>query len=156
MASSVDTTSSPPSAQEIPNVSSSFTKGDGDVAPSLPLASPIASAVLPGQYPRKPFVETQLPRSSASSDHGGSGNAADVFPIIRGKKPAWNAPSNGAIEVGSLMDTISWPALSESARASPKSSSSDSLKALPDGSNSALPVRSLRSWLNLDHFSTTT
>lgn len=110
------------------------------MAPSLPLPSPIASAVVPGQSPRKPFVETKLPRSSASSDHGGSGNGTDVSPIIRGKKPAWNVPSNSAIKVGSFMDTISWPALSESARASPKSTPSESLKALADGSISALPV----------------
>ncbi|KAL6993400.1 hypothetical protein U1Q18_011516 [Sarracenia purpurea var. burkii] len=62
-----------------------------------------------------------------SSDNGtGSINAA--------KKPAWNKPSNGAVEVGPVMGAVSWPALSESTRASPKSSFSDSLKALPDAS----------------------
>ncbi|KAL0924641.1 hypothetical protein M5K25_005490 [Dendrobium thyrsiflorum] len=140
MASSVDTTSSPRSTQEISNVSSDFTQGYDALALSSPLASPIASMVIPGRSPRKPFVQTQSPRCSAGSDHGGSGNAADFSPISRGKKPAWNVPSNSAIEVGSVMDTISWPALSESARASPKSSSSDSVKALSDGSVSALPV----------------
>ncbi|KAI0523269.1 hypothetical protein KFK09_005664 [Dendrobium nobile] len=96
--------------------------------------------VIPVRSPRKPFVQTQSPRCSTGSDHGGSGNAADFSPISRGKKPAWNVPSNSAIEVGSIMDTTSWPALSESARASPKSSSSDSVKALSDGSVSAPPV----------------
>ncbi|CAI9763523.1 unnamed protein product [Fraxinus pennsylvanica] len=51
------------------------------------------------------------------------------------KKPAWNKPSNGATaEISSVMGAVSWPALSESARApTKKSSSSDSLKALSDG-----------------------
>ncbi|KAH6797047.1 hypothetical protein C2S52_021601 [Perilla frutescens var. hirtella] len=42
------------------------------------------------------------------------------------KKPAWNKPSSGAAaiaaEVGAVMGAESWPALSDSARASPKSS----------------------------------
>ncbi|GFY87943.1 hypothetical protein Acr_05g0015820 [Actinidia rufa] len=62
-----------------------------------------------------------------NSDNGsGSSNAA--------KKLVWNKPSNGAVEVGSVMGAVSWPALSESTRVSPKSSSSDSLKPLSDGS----------------------
>ncbi|PIN09506.1 RNA-binding protein LARP/SRO9 [Handroanthus impetiginosus] len=61
-----------------------------------------------------------------SSDNGGAA-----------KKPAWNKPSNGATaEVSAVMGADSWPALSESARASPKSSSTNSLKSLPPGSNS--------------------
>ncbi|XP_020578036.1 la-related protein 1B-like [Phalaenopsis equestris] len=131
MASSADTASSPPSAQEITNVSSPSTKGDDALVPA---------SVIPEQSPRKAFVGTQSPRSSAGSDHGGSGNAAEVSPIIRRKKPAWNVPSNSAIEVASVMDTASWPALSESARVSPKSSPSDSLRTLPNGSISALSV----------------
>lgn len=42
------------------------------------------------------------------------------------KKPAWNKPSSGAAavasEVGAVMGAESWPALLDSARASPKSS----------------------------------
>ncbi|CAK9156963.1 unnamed protein product [Ilex paraguariensis] len=60
----------------------------------------------------------------------GSGNAA--------KKPAWNKPSNGAVEASPVMGAVSWPPLSESTKASPKSSSTDSLKALSDGSVSLL------------------
>ncbi|KAL3845005.1 hypothetical protein ACJIZ3_002408 [Penstemon smallii] len=46
------------------------------------------------------------------------------------KKPVWNKPSNSAaMEVGAVMGADSWPALSELARGSPKSSSTDSLKA---------------------------
>ncbi|PIA27804.1 hypothetical protein AQUCO_07500018v1 [Aquilegia coerulea] len=46
-------------------------------------------------------------------------------------------PSNGApVEVSPVMGAVSWPALSDSAKASPKSSS-ESLKTLSDGSASA-------------------
>ncbi|XP_022772625.1 la-related protein 1C-like isoform X2 [Durio zibethinus] len=50
------------------------------------------------------------------------------------KKPAWNKPSNGVVEVGPVMGAASWPALSESARASPKSLADSSSKTFPDGS----------------------
>ncbi|KAL6959903.1 hypothetical protein U1Q18_040052 [Sarracenia purpurea var. burkii] len=65
-------------------------------------------------------------QTEISDTSTGSSNAA--------KKQVWNKPSNGAAEVGPVMGAVSWPALSESTRASPKSFSSDSLKALPDGS----------------------
>ncbi|KAL1540685.1 la-related protein 1B-like isoform X1 [Salvia divinorum] len=53
-----------------------------------------------------------------------------------GKKPVWNNPSNGAAAevAGAVMGAESWPALSESARASPKSPSAYSLKPLSHGS----------------------
>lgn len=54
-----------------------------------------------------------------------------------GKRPAWNKP-NGAVEVGPVMGAVSWPALSESARASGKPAQ-DSSKGLSDGSSS-VPV----------------
>lgn len=69
-----------------------------------------------------------------NSEGGGSGpNGGNV-----GKRSAWNKPSNGgaaAGEVGPVMGA-SWPALSESARASSAKSSSESLKGLSDGSPS--------------------
>ncbi|PIA24753.1 hypothetical protein AQUCO_44200001v1, partial [Aquilegia coerulea] len=65
---------------------------------------------------------------------GGNNNAATA---AKSKKPAWNKPSNGApVEVSPVMGAVSWPALSDSAKASPKSSS-ESLKTLSDGSASA-------------------
>ncbi|XP_047314876.1 la-related protein 1C-like [Impatiens glandulifera] len=54
----------------------------------------------------------------------GSNNAA--------KKPAWNKPSSDPVEVGPVMDAVSWPALSVSTKASSKPGSSDSLKGMPD------------------------
>ncbi|OVA03807.1 RNA-binding protein Lupus La [Macleaya cordata] len=63
--------------------------------------------------------------------------------VVRNKQPAWNKPLNDVVvEVGPVMGADSWPALSESARASPKSSS-DSLKALSDGSVSSVPQGSV-------------
>ncbi|XP_021649855.2 la-related protein 1C isoform X2 [Hevea brasiliensis] len=55
-----------------------------------------------------------------------------------GKRPVWNKPSNGAAEVGPVMGAVSWPALSESARAAGKPSQ-DLSKGLSDGSSS-VPV----------------
>lgn len=162
MASTVDSTSSPRSAQAVPKFVSPLSHhvrgeheqcgGWGDNATGF--SSPITPVVLPARSPRKQSVETQSPRSSAGSEHGGSGNASDVSTISRGKRPAWKVPSNSAIEAGSVIDAISWPALTDSARASPKSFSSDSLKALPDGSLSA-PSGSLESAPSLKKSSNT-
>ncbi|KAG8660043.1 la-related protein 1C isoform X2 [Manihot esculenta] len=55
-----------------------------------------------------------------------------------GKRPVWNKPSNGATEVGPVMGAVSWPALSESARASGKTTQ-DLSKGLSDVSSS-VPV----------------
>lgn len=52
------------------------------------------------------------------------------------KKPAWNKPSSDGtpVDFGAVMGADSWPALSDSARASPKISSTDSPKAIFHGS----------------------
>ncbi|KAJ6829565.1 la-related protein 1C isoform X1 [Iris pallida] len=63
--------------------------------------------------------------------------SVDANADARGKRPVWNVPPNGSVEVSPVMDAISWPALSEATKASPKSSSSESLKSLSDGSSSA-------------------
>ncbi|KAL7090545.1 hypothetical protein ACP275_12G047800 [Erythranthe tilingii] len=83
--------------------------------------------------------------SSSSAEDGGPASQLDNSENNSGaaKKPVWNKPSNettGAADVGVVMGAISWPALGESpseppaARASPKSSSAHSLKALSVGS----------------------
>ncbi|KAL0925775.1 hypothetical protein M5K25_004145 [Dendrobium thyrsiflorum] len=151
MASAVDPTS-PHSGRAIRNLSSSWShvsRGEvepnsGTAAPTVlttppssPSAFPVISTELPGRSPRKASVGTGSPLSSVGPDHGVGGNAAEAASTPTGKKPAWNFPSNGAIDAGSIIDTASWPALSESAKFSPKSASSDSLKPLADGSVSA-------------------
>ncbi|CAN1341987.1 La-related protein 1C [Linum perenne] len=42
--------------------------------------------------------------------------------VVSDQRPVWNVPSNGALEIGPVMGAVSWPALSESARVSSKSS----------------------------------
>ncbi|KAK6796591.1 hypothetical protein RDI58_004292 [Solanum bulbocastanum] len=63
------------------------------------------------------------------------------------KKTVWNKPSNGAADVSPVMGALSWPALSDSTKASFKSSSSssDSLRTLPDGSVSETQVTGMAS-----------
>ncbi|CAN0861330.1 La-related protein 1C [Linum grandiflorum] len=72
-------------------------------------------------------VPDQVVLGSVSSDEeiSNGGNA--------GKRPVWNMPSNGALEIGPVMGAVAWPALSEAARVSSKSS-------LPDGSSTTLPL----------------
>ncbi|KAK4710128.1 hypothetical protein R3W88_004641 [Solanum pinnatisectum] len=67
-------------------------------------------------------TEAQIENSDNASSDGTNGNGA--------KKPAWNKPSNGAADLSPVMGAVSWPALSDSTKASPKlsSSSSDLLK----------------------------
>uniref|UniRef100_A0A2P2MGJ6 Uncharacterized protein n=1 Tax=Rhizophora mucronata TaxID=61149 RepID=A0A2P2MGJ6_RHIMU len=93
-------------------------------APSSPSAASNEQAVVPACSSYSPMAEEE----GSENGNGPGGNAV--------KRPAWNKPSNGAIEIGPVMGAASWPALSESARASTKSSS-DSLKSLSDGSSSS-------------------
>lgn len=154
MTSAADPTSSPRSTRAIRNLSSPWSHvvrgehdpssgGGGGTVPLSPLASPISSPELPSRSPRKPSADSQSPLFSLVPDHGGSDNAVDGSSISRGKKPVWNVPSNGAIESGSVIDTLSWPALSESTRSSPKSFPSESLKVNSDGAVSTAQVRFL-------------
>ncbi|XP_050383026.1 la-related protein 1C-like [Argentina anserina] len=69
---------------------------------------------------------TLVDESVGEGSENGSGPNGNA-----GKKPAWNKPSNGAIEVGPVMGAVSWPALSD-ARASSTKSSTESLKAASD------------------------
>lgn len=85
---------------------------------------------------------------AATSTEDGSSFAAGADPqpensanVGATKKPAWNKPSSdgtAAVDFGAVMGADSWPALSESARASPKTSSTDSPKAVFHGSVSPL------------------
>ncbi|GAB4847582.1 hypothetical protein Ancab_026645 [Ancistrocladus abbreviatus] len=76
------------------------------------------------------MVEVQAQQTESSSGNGnGSGNGI--------KKPVWNRqppPIVNSLESGPVMGAASWPALSESTKASPKLSPSDSSKFPADGS----------------------
>ena len=65
----------------------------------------------------------QSPPSSSSSSSLDSvnsiGPAADT--VDAAVKPVWKRPSNDAAEIGPVMGAISWPALSESTKPTPKS-----------------------------------
>lgn len=92
-----------------------------DEVPPSPSSPPPAAAIpLPEPSYRSPQKTPQEDVSPESSD------------AARGKKHAWKRPSNGSAEAGAVVigGAASWPALSESAKASPKSSSSDALKSL--------------------------
>ncbi|GKV45096.1 hypothetical protein SLEP1_g52218 [Rubroshorea leprosula] len=97
------------------------------VAPTSPSSSPStpSTAVIEQAASASPVEEESVENGSGTNDNAG-------------KKPAWGRPSNGAAEVGSVMGT-QWPALSESARVSSKSSP-DSSKVLSDGSSLSSPV----------------
>lgn len=71
---------------------------------------------------------------AVSDDSGTEGQVTDTGGGSN-KKTVWNKPSNGVVEVVSpVMGAVSWPALGDfSKSSSPKSGSSESLKALADG-----------------------
>ncbi|XVF63648.1 hypothetical protein PTKIN_Ptkin09bG0103400 [Pterospermum kingtungense] len=109
-------------------------------SPSSTSSTPVAS--LPEQTTFSGCSPSKAASSSSSSPppdislaaDGGSDSNSKSNAGARSKKPAWNKPSNGVVELSPVMGAASWPALSESARASPKSLVDSSSKAVPDGS----------------------
>ncbi|CAN0861326.1 La-related protein 1C [Linum grandiflorum] len=101
-------------------------RGESESNSVAPPLSPSAAVSSPRA------VSDQLVLGSVSSDEeiSNGGNA--------GKRPVWNMPSNGALEIGPVMGAVAWPALSESARVSSKSPQPDGSSALPlSGSGTA-------------------
>ncbi|CAI0392805.1 unnamed protein product [Linum tenue] len=97
-------------------------RGESETSSVAPLSPPAAVS--------SPTALSEQVLGSASSS---SNTDDEICNGNAGKRPAWNVPSNGAVEIGPVMGAVSWPALSESARVSSKSSP-------PDGSSSAVPV----------------
>ncbi|KAL0016934.1 hypothetical protein SO802_004003 [Lithocarpus litseifolius] len=102
----------------------------------LSVSQPELAAPLSDSSPPKMASPSPPPDAGEGSDGGNDGNAA------RPKKLAWNKPSNapsngGAVEVSPVMGAFSWPALSESTKASPKSSADSTSKTLSDSPLSA-------------------
>ncbi|BAT75350.1 hypothetical protein LR48_Vigan01g174200 [Vigna angularis] len=96
--------------------------------------SQIVAAAAPPSSPPLPLDSAFINSAPADDVDNGGGNN-----VNSGKRPAWNKPSNGASS--SVMGADSWPALSESARASAKSPSpSESAK----GSMDAMSTPSLQ------------
>ncbi|KAJ4964135.1 hypothetical protein NE237_024074 [Protea cynaroides] len=115
-------------------------------ASSSPLSSSVSSPHLSSSISSPPLsssLSAMATSEQTTLDNDNSGveaqsdnsyiNSNNNSNAVMTKKPAWSKPSNGVVEIGPVMGAVSWPALSESTRASPKSSS-DSLKALADGS----------------------
>lgn len=77
-----------------------------------------------------PYVAVASAEKEKSDNSGmAQGNAE--------KKPAWNSLSNGDSETKPVMGSSSWPALTETTRASSNKSSFDALKCLGHGSSSS-------------------
>ncbi|XVF15963.1 hypothetical protein REPUB_Repub09cG0201100 [Reevesia pubescens] len=103
-------------------------RGESEPIAGFPLSPSSSSSSSPSTAVIEPPVSTVVEDEGVENVSAGSnGNA--------GKRPAWNKPSNGAAEFGSVMGAHMWPALSESARVSSKSSS-DSPRASSEGSSS--------------------
>ncbi|XP_061366010.1 la-related protein 1C-like [Gastrolobium bilobum] len=112
---------SPPSSSS--SSSSSLTAGAADQAPSSD-SSPKAVPASPPPVDNNCNTVADLDSSDASDGNAG-----------RSKKPAWNKPSNGVVvEAGPVMGADSWPALSESTKASGKLPAESSSKTAVDGS----------------------
>lgn len=128
--------------RNLPSPWAEVVRGDPDSIPGVQLPPTSSSlppiSVQPEQTPFSDCSPMKAPATAASTNNpaveetsdNNNGNAALL------KKPVWNKPSNGVVEVAHVMGgAVSWPALSESTKASPKSSSSESSsKPASDGS----------------------
>ncbi|KAL2503939.1 La-related protein 1C [Abeliophyllum distichum] len=114
----------------------SVVRGDSDpISSPTSAVSPPPIVVIAPEQPsasEKAQMESSGPEAQPeSSDVNSDGNAG------RPRRHAWNTPVNGVVEPGSVMgDAVSWPALSESTRPVPRSSS-DTSRPVPDGSASS-------------------
>ncbi|XP_042042229.1 la-related protein 1B-like isoform X1 [Salvia splendens] len=145
MSTAFDASSDPIQAQNSPRGRQSRRSSVARGVPS-PSASP-PSMPISGIVDQEHFLTSSSSMSSDSLpvkevntvvDDGFAAAAGEDFQLENGetgKKPVWNKPSNGAAAkaVGAVMGAELWPALSESARASPKSPTY-SLKPLSHGS----------------------
>ncbi|KAK8694536.1 hypothetical protein V6N13_072085 [Hibiscus sabdariffa] len=102
-------------------------RGETESPAAVPLSHSLSSSSSPSTAVIEPPVTTVV-EEEVTDDVSAVPNAN------AGKKPAWNKPSDGAAESGPIMGGHMWPALSESARVSSKSTS-DSSRALSDGSD---------------------
>uniref|UniRef100_A0A5B6YVQ8 Putative la-related protein 1C-like n=1 Tax=Davidia involucrata TaxID=16924 RepID=A0A5B6YVQ8_DAVIN len=103
--------------------SSSSSPSPPIVTPEQTTFSDCSASKAPSMAADNSAAETQLENSDSNNSNVG-----------HPKRPAWNKPLNGEVEAGPVMGgAVTWPALSESTRPSPKPSS-DSSKPISDGS----------------------
>lgn len=136
---------SPGHSQTVSSPWSTIVQGPPVMVPDAVSAAPVSVAPAPtvsssveekiGTFTSDWCPPSMVPDVVSSPDDSGTdGQGSDSGGVNASKKPVWNKPSNGDVEVVSpVMGAVSWPALGESTKASPKSSSSESLKALADG-----------------------
>ncbi|XP_071705875.1 la-related protein 1C [Rutidosis leptorrhynchoides] len=100
------------------------------------VVSPVTVPVVAPASPSWSLVQNQeVEVVSSPDDSGTEGGQVDGGSDNSGgsKKPVWNRPSNGVVEVVGPVMGAAWPALGESTKPAIKSSSSESLKTLSDG-----------------------
>ncbi|XP_028784674.1 la-related protein 1C isoform X2 [Neltuma alba] len=126
------TQQSPPSSSSAFSSSSSLSSLTSSV-----FDHPSQSDSVPKAAPACPPLDNSNTAAADDCD-ANNGNAG------RSKKTAWNKLANGDVEVSPVMGAVSWPALSESTKASAKLSAESSSKASTDGSlpSSQAPVTS--------------
>lgn len=106
---------------------------------------PSSSSSTTSQVEQTPFADCPPPKTASPSPppentSPGEGSDSNSGNAARPKKLAWNKPSNGVVEVGPVMGAVSWPPLSESTKASPKSSADSTSKTVTDASVSSSQV----------------
>ncbi|XWS45588.1 hypothetical protein CRYUN_Cryun15aG0149300 [Craigia yunnanensis] len=128
--------SSPNQSHRVTRAASSpwnqIVRGESKPIAGIPLSPSYSSSSSPSMTVIEPLVTTVVEEDGVENGSAGPNDNA-------GKRQAWNKPSNGAAEFGAVMGAYMWPALSESARVSSKSSS-DSPRALSESSPSVVPV----------------
>ncbi|CAN4123019.1 unnamed protein product [Withania somnifera] len=124
-------------------------RGESEVVSVSSPRSPSPLTSVAGVSPEKILLSDDCLTQKTSPEIGTSGDLTESCDsndgnvvVGRPKKPAWNKPLNGVVEAVSVMGgSVTWPALSESTRPGPKSSTELS-KPIPDGSASV----SQKSW----------
>ncbi|XP_010266026.1 PREDICTED: la-related protein 1C-like isoform X2 [Nelumbo nucifera] len=117
-------------------------RGDSEAVTASPSSPSSPMIATQEQIPDSDCTTVKVSSSENSVADSPSENDAGMSNVARAKRQAWNKLSNGAVELGPVMGAVSWPALSESTKALPKSST-DSLKGLSDGSVS-IPQKSMK------------
>ncbi|CAI9282404.1 unnamed protein product [Lactuca saligna] len=133
---------SPGHSQTVSSPWSTIVQGSPVMVPDAVSAAPVSVAPAPtfsssveekiGNFTSDWCPPSMVPDVVSSPDDSGTDVQGSDSGGVASKKPVWNKP-NGVVEaVSPVMGAVSWPALGESTKASPKSSSSESLKALGD------------------------
>ncbi|KAK1432617.1 hypothetical protein QVD17_09515 [Tagetes erecta] len=105
------------------------------VVPSPTFSSPVEEKT--SSLPEILVVSDDSGTEAQGTDTGSGGSNVS-------KKTVWNKPSNGVVEVvNPVMGAVSWPALGDFSKSSPKSLSSESLKALADGPSPPAALQSV-------------